>query len=107
MVFSENPVRCAMAMLVRDLMLMSKRRMRSCCKDSSCPERALSIRMFLTFLQRGQRHISKSEDLEAKQGISFMGVLQKKQESVCFRIPLRNRKSLACSCVCGGVDLTV
>ena len=35
-----------------------------------------------------------------------MGVLQEEQESVCFRIPLRNRKSLACSAVCDGVDLT-
>ena len=86
-------------MLVRDLMLMSKRRMRNCCKESFCPERALSVRMFLNFLQGGQRHISKPGDLEAEQGIRFMVVLQEEQESVCFRIPLRNRKSLACSSV--------
>ena len=89
-------VSCAMAMLVRDLMLMSKRRMRNCCKESLCPGRALSVRMFLNFLQGRQRHISKSGDLEAEQGVRFMGVLQEEQKSVCFSIPLRNSKSLAC-----------
>ena len=71
MVFSDNQVSCAMAMLIRDLMLMSKRRMRNCCKESFRPERALSVPMFLDFLQGGQRHISKSGDLEEEQGIRF------------------------------------
>ena len=75
--FSDNPVSYAMAMLVMDLMLMSKRRMRNCCKESFCPERALSVRMFRNFLEGGQRHISKLGDLEAEQGIRFMGVLQR------------------------------
>ncbi len=73
--------------------------MRNCCKESFCPERALSDRMFLNFLQGVHRHINKSGDLEAEQAIRFIGELQAEQYRVGFSIPLRNRKSLACSSV--------
>ena len=108
--FSDNPVSCAMAVLVRDLMLMSKRRMRNFCKESFCPERALSVRMFLNFLQGGQRHISKSGDLEAEQGIKFNvhGYVAGGAEKRLFQDPSAKQEVPGMFfCVCDGVDLIV
>ena len=64
-------------------------------KGAICPD----VSEFLTGRAAPYQQVAKSGDLEAEQGIRFMGVLQEEQEIVCFRIPLRNRKSLACSSV--------
>ena len=66
-------------------------------KENFCPERMLSDLMFLNFLQREQRQMSRSEDLDAAQEIRVMLFEQVGQVEEGFRIPLWNRKSLACS----------
>ena len=53
--------------------------------------------MFLNLLQGGQRQMSRSEDLEAVQGISAMGEVQEGQVIPDISILLWNRKSRACS----------
>ena len=109
MVFSDNPVSCAMAMLVRNLMLMSKRRMRNCCKESFCPESALSVRMFL-ILQGGQRQ-------SPYQQVRRFGSRARNQVHGCvaggagkrlFQDPSAKQEVPGMFfCVCDEVDLTV
>jgi len=54
------------------------------------------VRMFLYFLQGEHRQIRRSGDLVAEQGVRVMAAEQEVQDMVDSKIPLRNRKSLAC-----------
>ena len=64
---------------------------------SFCPERTLSVLIFLYFLQGEQRHISPSEDFEVEQGVWNIDSLHPGQDMEFFRMFFWNRKSRAFS----------
>jgi hypothetical protein len=62
-----------------------------------CPERVLSILMFLYFLQGEHRQISQSGDLEKEQGTRDIAVLHPGQDLEFFSRFFWKRKSRAFS----------
>ena len=64
---------------------------------SFCPERTLSVLIFLYFLQGEQHHISPSGDFEDEQGGRNIDSLHPGQDMELFRMFLWNRKSRAFS----------
>ena len=86
-------------MFVRDFTLRWTISIRNTGKDSFCPDSTLSDRIFLYFLQGVHRQISRSGDFDLEQATRVMLEEQLWQDIEDFRMPLWNKKSLACSSV--------
>ena len=67
--------------------------------DSFCPDSTLSDCIFLNFLQGVHRQMSRSGDFNLEQATRVMLEEQLWQGIEDFRMPLWNKKSLACSSV--------
>ena len=92
--FSESPVICDIEMSVSPFILKQNRSCTKFLRVSFCPERTLSVLIFLYFLQGVQRHISPSGDFEDEQGVRNIDSLHPGQDMELFRMFFCSREQL-------------